>query len=470
MSENKNNIRQLVIIGAGPGGYAAAFHAADLGLKVTLVDKEQYPGGVCLYRGCIPSKALLHAAKIIYETKKAKDWGIDFAQPDIDLDKLREWKNSVVAKLVKGLGALSKKRKIEYMQGTAQFISGNGLKIQKNDGESEEIEFEKAIIATGSSNVELPNIPMDSENVIDSTGSLEIKDIPERMLVIGGGYIGLEQANIYARLGSQVSVVEMAPQLLPGTDRDIVSVLTKHFRNLFDETMLNSKVSRIEDTKEGIKVWFEGDAEKKSGQTYNKILVSVGRKPNISDIGLEHTHVKLDENNYILVDNQRKTKDKNIFAIGDVTGDPMFAHKATHEGLVASEVIAGKQASFDPMAIPFVEYTELEVAGCGLNENQAREKGYQVKPVKFPWSASGRALTMGEKNGFTKLIFEQSSGRVLGVNIIGSDAGKLISQCALAVEMGAVAEDLARTIHPHPTLSETIMEAAEGFFGKSIHL
>jgi dihydrolipoamide dehydrogenase len=466
---SENDIRELAVIGGGPGGYAAAFHAADLGVKVTLIDKEENPGGVCLYRGCIPSKALLHAARVIKDAQKAKDFGIDFGEPEVDIDKLREWKNSVISKLVRGLGSLCKKRQIEYIQGTAEFTGKDRIRVQRTDKKAEEIGFKNAIVATGTHIISLPSIPMDSENVIDSDMSLEIKDVPESMLVIGGGYIGLEQANIYARLGSKVSVVEMTSQLLPGSDEELVSILTDYLKKeCLEKVILNTKVSGIEETSEGIRVSFEGEAEESSGQTYQKVLVAVGRKPNTQGIGLENAGVKVDEKGFIPVDKQRRTNVNNIFAVGDITGDPQFAHKATHEGMIAGEVIAGRQAAFDVHAIPFVEYTELELAGCGLSEQQARERGIETQVTKFPWSASGRAWTLGEGKGLTKLIFEASSGRLLGVGIVGSDAGKLISEATVAIEMAATATDLARTIHPHPTLSETIMEAAENFLDGSI--
>lgn len=465
-----NETRELVVIGAGPGGYAAAFHAADLGVKVTLIDKEQNPGGVCLYRGCIPSKVLLHAAKVIREAKHAKGWGLEFGEPKIDLDQLREWKNQVVSRLTRGLGSLSKKRKIEYIQGTAQFIGSRKLKVQRTGGGEEEIEFKQAILATGTEIASLPHIPFDGERIIGSDESLEVRDIPESLLVIGGGYIGLEQANIYARLGSRVTIVEMLPQMLPGSDEDMVKILLKAMDECFENILVNTKVTKVEKTGEGVKVWFEGEGEKLSGQTFNKVLVSVGRKPNTRQIGLEHTKVHINERGFVRVDAQRRTDDEAIFAIGDITGNPQFAHKATHEGRVAAEVIAGRPAAFDPLVIPYVEYTEVEMAGCGLTERQAREEGRDVQVTRFPWSASGRALTLGEDKGVTKLIFDKESGRLLGVGIVGVDAGKLISEGALGIEMAAVATDLAHTIHPHPTLSETVMEAAELFLGGSVHL
>jgi len=462
--------RRLVIIGAGPGGYAAAFRAADLGVEVTLIDREENPGGVCLYRGCIPAKVLLHAAKLIKQAAKAKEWGLDFGRPSIDLDRLRRSKNAVIARLAKGLGSLCRKRKIEYIQGTARFTGPDRLRIERAGGDAEETAFETAVIATGGRSVVLPNIPMDSEYVMDSDMSLEIKEIPDSMLVIGAGYIGLEQANIYARLGSRVSVVEMAPQMLPGSDEDLVSILTDYLGGCFENIMLNSKVSGAEEAGGGIKVSFEGDARVLNGTVYNKVLVAVGRRADTRQLGLEQTGIEPDRRGFIPVDRQRRTGNPRIFAAGDVTGDPQFAHKASHEGVVAAEVIAGRPAAFDPAAIPFVEYTEMELAGCGLTEQQARQEKGNVRIARFPWSASGRALSMGEDQGMTKLVVEEDTGRILGAGIVGSDAGKLISQAVLAVEMAAVAEDLARTIHPHPTLSETLMEAAEVFLGRSINL
>lgn len=467
---SENRTRELVVIGAGPGGYAAAFHAADLGLKVTLIDKEKNPGGVCLYRGCIPSKVLLHAAKVIREAQHARDWGVEFGEPKINIDQLREWKNQVVARLTRGLGSLAKKRKIEYIQGTAAFTGSRKLQVKPVEGSEQEIEFAHAIIATGTEIASLPHLPMDGQRIIGSDESLEIRDIPERMLVIGGGYIGLEQANIYARLGSKVTIVEMLPQLMTGMDEDLVALFRKTMDPLFERIAVNTKVSKVEKTGDGVKVWFEGEGADLSGSVFQKVLVSVGRRANTKNIGLENTNVQVSERGIIRVDEQRRTDEEHIFAIGDITGNPQFAHKATHEGRVAAEVIAGRPAAFDPRVIPFVEYTELEVAGCGLSERQAREAGFDVQVTKFPWSASGRALTMGEDKGLTKLVFEKETGRLLGVGIFGSDAGKLISEGALAIEMAAVATDLAHTIHPHPTLSETVMEAAELFLGGSVHL
>jgi dihydrolipoamide dehydrogenase len=465
-----NQTRELVIIGAGPGGYAAAFHAADLGLSVTLIDREPNPGGVCLYRGCIPAKVLLHVAKIIREAQKAKDWGVDFGPPRIDTDRLREWKNKVVSRLTRGLGMLSKKRKVEYIQGTARFTGPRTIRVDAADGQTRELMFEQAILATGAHIAALPNLPMESERMMTSDDALEVHGVPQTLLVIGGGYIGMELANVYARLGSRVTVAEMMPRILTELDDDLLAVLRKSFDEYIETILVNTKVTQTEETAEGIRVWFDGDGKDLSGQTFEKVLVAVGRKPNTARIGLEHTGVQLDERGFVRVDDQRRTGDDRIFAIGDLTGNPQFAHKAMHEGRVAAHLIAGRPAAFDPEVIPFVEYTEIEAAGCGLSERQAREEGRNIRIARFPWSASGRALTLGEDKGLTKLIFEEETGRLIGAGIVGADAGKLISEAALAVEMAAVAQDLALTIHPHPTLSETIMEAAEIFLGGSIHL
>lgn len=465
-----NQTRELLIIGAGPGGYAAAFHAADLGLSVTLIDREPNPGGVCLYRGCIPAKVLLHVAKIIREAQKAKDWGVDFGPPRIDTDRLREWKNKVVSRLTRGLGMLSKKRKVEYIQGTARFTGPRTIRVDAADGQTRELTFEQAILATGAHIAALPNLPMESERMMTSDDALEVHGVPQTLLVIGGGYIGMELANVYARLGSRVTVAEMMPRILTELDDDLLAVLRKSFDEYIETILVNTKVTQTEETAEGIRVWFDGDGKDLSGQTFEKVLVAVGRKPNTARIGLEHTGVQLDERGFVRVDDQRRTGDDRIFAIGDLTGNPQFAHKAMHEGRVAAHVIAGRPAAFDPEVIPFVEYTEIEAAGCGLSERQAREEGRNIRIARFPWSASGRALTLGEDKGLTKLIFEEETGRLIGAGIVGADAGKLISEAALAVEMAAVAQDLALTIHPHPTLSETIMEAAEIFLGGSIHL
>ena len=466
----KSEKRQLVVIGAGPGGYAAAFHAADLGVKVTLIDPQENPGGVCLYRGCIPTKALLHAAKVITDAKSAEKWGIEFGEPKIDLEKLRSWKDSVVAKLTRGLGHLCKRRKIEYIQAKAVFADNNTLKVEKKRNGTETISFECAILAAGAVPAKIPGIPYESQAVMDSTAALELKDIPKSMLVIGGGYIGLELGSIYASLGTKVSVIEMTPDLMLVSDRELIAILTKRLEKLFESIMLNTKVAGIEENKEGLKAVFEGKDVEKKEQVYEKVLVAVGRKPNSANIGLENTDIQVDEKGMVRIDEHCRTDADSIFAVGDITGVPQLAHRATHQGMAAAKIVAGFDAVFAPKVIPFVEYTDPEVAECGLSEKQAKESGQNIKVTKFPWFASGRAATLGENDGLTKLIIDSDTGRILGVGIVGAGAGELISEGALAIEMAAVACDVAETIHPHPTLSETLMEAAENFLTGSINL
>ena len=468
MSTN-TNATQLAVIGAGPGGYPAAFLAADLGLQVTLIDMEPRPGGVCLYRGCIPSKALLHAAKLLAEAREATDWGIEFSEPKINLEKLRTWKESVVQQLTGGTGQLAKQRKINFIQGRATFLNARTLNIQRTDGQEEALAFDHAIVATGSRPAMIPNLSLDSERLIDSTGALELSDIPKTLLVIGGGYIGLELGTVYAALGSQVSVVEMLPGLLPGADRDLVRILSKRLEKVFHSIMLNTTVAELHVVKEGIKVKLEGDVEEPE-QTFEKVLLSVGRQPNSNDLGLENTNVEVDQRGFIIVDEQRRTSESTIYAIGDVAGEPMLAHKATHEGRVAAEAIAGHKVAFEPHAIPAVVFTDPEIAWCGLTEMQAEEEGRSIEVARFPWGASGRAQTLGRPDGLTKLVIDPDTGRVIGVGIVGSGAGELISEGVLAVEMAALASDIKLSIHPHPTLSETVMEAAEVFYGQSTHV
>lgn len=463
-------MRQLVVVGAGPGGYAAAFHAADLGINVTLIDPEENPGGVCLYRGCIPTKALLHVAKVIAEAQKAKEWGVGLGEPQIDLKKLRAWKDGVVGKLTRGLGQLCKKRKVEYVRGEARFIDSHTLDIRRKRNGTEQISFEHAILAAGGRPVKIPGMPYESSGVMDSTGALELDNIPKSMLVIGGGYIGLELGSIYARLGTKVSVVEMTPTLMPGSDQELISLLARRIKGLFESIMLETKVAELKEEENGLKAVFEGKDVEKKEKIYEKVLVAVGRRPNSSDIGLENTNIEIDEKGFVKVDQRRRTSDDSIYAIGDIAGPPQLAHKATHEGITAAKVIAGFDVVFEPKTIPFVIYTHPEIAACGLSEQQAREQNRNVKVVKFPWSASGRAAALGLDEGLTKLILDADSGQVLGVGIVGSDAGELISEGALAVEMAAVALDLAMTIHPHPTLSETLMESAAIFSGDCINL
>ena len=461
--------REIVVIGAGPGGYAAAFLAADLGMKVTLLDKEENPGGVCLYRGCIPSKALLHIAKVIREASEMKDWGVDFNKPKITPKKLTAWKDEVVNKNTGGLGILVKQRKIEYIRGEAKFLDSHTLEVTKHDGGTEKVEFDKAILATGSRPVKIPNISIDNPNVLDSTSALNIEDVPGTMLVIGGGYIGLELGSVYAALGTEVTVIEMLPHILNGADRDLARQLETKMKKEVKEIKLNSKVIELKEGKKGLDVTMEDKDGKQTTETYDKVLVSVGRKPNSENLGLENTKVEITEKGFVKVNNKMQTADEAIYAIGDVVGEPMLAHKASHEGRTAVEVIAGHKAAFEPSAIPAVVFTDPEVAWCGLTETEAKEKGIEVGIAKFPWAASGRAGTLGRTDGLTKLIVEPETERVLGVGIAGPGAGELIAEGVLAVEMAATLTDVKMSIHPHPTLSETVMEAAEVFFGESTH-
>ncbi len=459
---------QLAVIGGGPGGYAAAFYAADMGLEVTLVDMEKNPGGVCLYRGCIPSKALLHVAKLIDEAKEASNWGVSFGDPVIDIDKMRDWKNEVVGKLTGGLGRLSKQRKITFIQGRAMFADSKTLEIELTQGGTAPLRFEHAILATGSRPVSLPGLP-DSTRIMDSTAALELENIPKSLLVVGGGYIGLELGSVYASLGTEVTVVEMTSGLLPGADRDMVNHLARRLKTKFSDILLDTKVTGMKQQKNGIEVSFEN----KNGEQnimFEKVLVSIGRKPNTEGLGLENTGVGVGTKGFVIVDPQRRTGERNIFAIGDITGEPMLAHKASHEGRVAVDAILGKKTIFEPRAIPAVVFTDPEIAWAGLTESEAKAKKQKVEVARFPWAASGRATTLDRSDGVTKLVIDPESERVLGVGIAGPGAGELIAEGVLAIEMAATAKDMALTIHPHPTLSETLMETAEVLFGHSTHL
>ena len=466
MSENQINI---AIIGAGPGGYAAAFLAADLGMNVTLIDKEKNPGGVCLYRGCIPSKALLHIAKLINETHEAKEWGVEFSEPKIDLDKLRNWKSSVVSKLTGGLGQVSKLRKINYIQGTASFVNSSTIKIKKETSE-ENLSFDKIIIATGSRIATIPSLEINSSRVLNSSTALDLPVIPKSLLVIGGGYIGLELGSVYSALGTKVSVVEMMSGLLPGADRDLVIHLSKRIEKSFDKIMLESRIVEMKEDSDGLLVKIQNKNGEVTEQKYDYVLMSIGRKPDTTGLGLENTMVKVNQRGWIIVNEQLRTDDPNIYAIGDIVGEPMLAHKASHEGRVAVEAIAGHKVAFEPKAIPAVVFTDPEIVWAGLTETQAREKEIKYEVAKFPWSASGRATTLGRMDGVTKILVEPDTQRILGIGICGPGAGELIAEGVLAIEMGASVTDLKLTIHPHPTLSETMMEAAEVFFGQSTHL
>jgi dihydrolipoamide dehydrogenase len=463
---------KIAVVGGGPGGYAAAFLAADLGMQVTLIDPEANPGGVCLYRGCIPSKALLHVAKLIEETQQAKNWGIEFPPAKIDLARLRGWKETVVKKLTGGLGQLSKQRHVEYIQGRAAFENSTTLRISKTDSTEVVLSFDRIILATGSRPAIIPTLKLDSPRLMDSTGALNLEDIPASLLVVGGGYIGLELGSVYAALGTRVTVVEMLPGLLPGADRDLVLPLHKRLEKMFEAILLNTTVASLKEDGAGIRATFEGAAvqEKDREKVFDRVLVSVGRKPNSEIDGLETTQVHVNPRGFIEVNKQLQTADPSIYAIGDVVGEPMLAHKASHEGRVAVEAIAGHKVAFEPNAIPAVVFTDPEVAWCGLTETQAEKENREIKVAKFPWGASGRAVTLDRPEGMTKLIIDPQSERVLGVGIVGVGAGELISEGVLAIEMAALASDVAMTIHPHPTLSETVMEAAEVFFGTSTHV
>jgi dihydrolipoamide dehydrogenase len=459
----------IAVVGAGPGGYAAAFLAADLGMKVTLIDPELNPGGVCLYRGCIPSKALLHVAKLIEEAQQAKNWGIDFPRPNIDLPRLRAWKESVVKKLTGGLGILSKQRKIEYIQGRAKFENSNTLRVTKPDSTETTLTFDRIIIATGSRPAIIPALKIDSPRLMDSTSALHLEDIPASLLVVGGGYIGLELGSFYGALGTRVTVVEMLPGLLPGADRDLVLPLHKRLEKMFETVLLNTTVSSLKAEGQSIRATFEGAGlrEDQREKTFDRVLVSVGRKPNSEIPGLEKTQVQVGARGFIEVNQQLQTADHSIYAIGDVAGEPMLAHKASHEGRTAVEAIAGYQVAFEPNAIPAVVFTDPEIAWAGLSETQAEKESREIKVAKFPWGASGRAITLDRPEGMTKLVIDPQTERVLGVGIVGVGAGELIAEGVLAIEMAALAKDVEMTIHPHPTLSETIMESAEVFFGTS---
>jgi dihydrolipoyl dehydrogenase len=461
---------QLVVVGAGPGGYAAAFLAADLGLTVALVDPEANPGGVCVYRGCIPSKALLHVAKLIDESRHAKAWGVDFGEPKVDLDKLREFKNNVVRKNTGGTNQLVKARKIQYVQGLAEIVDGHHLKVKPTAGGADlDIQFEHAILATGSTPAIPPTLKLDDPRVMDSTTALDLPDIPQSLLVVGGGYIGLELGTVYATLGSAVTVVEMTAGLLPGADRDLVDVLAKRVTARMKSVLLETRVVQMKVDGRGIRVTMEGKADPRD-QMFDRVLVSVGRRPNSKIPGLDRTRVKVNERGFIEVDEQRRTAEPSIFAIGDVVGEPMLAHKASHEGRVAVEVIAGENVAFAPRAIPAVVFTDPELAWAGLTEAQAAQTQKKVTIAKFPWGASGRAATLDRTDGLTKLVIDAETERILGVGLVGPGAGELIAEGVLAIEMGANATDLKLSIHPHPTLSETVMESAEVFFGQATHV
>jgi dihydrolipoamide dehydrogenase len=452
----------VVVIGAGPGGYTAAFRAADLGLKTALVERYDSLGGVCLNVGCIPSKALLHTAAVIEEAAAMEDCGVSFGEPFIDVDKLRDFKDGVVSKLTGGLAGMAKQRKVEVIQGMASFAGKNELEVAGESGKRK-VTFRNAIIAVGSRSVELPNMPWGDPRLMDSTAALELEEIPGRLLVVGGGIIGLEMACVYDGLGSKVTVVELTPGLMPGTDTDLVRPLERRIRKRYKAIHLETKVSRIDVADDCLVVHFEG---KLSGtEKFDRVLVAVGRTPNGKRVNAEAAGVNVDERGFIAVDEHMRTNVPHIFAIGDVVGQPMLAHKATHEAKVAAEVCAGEKSAFDARVIPSVAYTDPEVAWVGLTETQAKESGIDFGVGKFPWAASGRALGIDRSEGFTKLLFDKATKRIIGAGIVGPHAGDLIAECVLAIEMGAEAEDIGLTVHPHPTLSETVAMAAEVFEG-----
>ena len=460
----ENQTAEVLVLGAGPGGYTAAFRAADLGRKVVLVDSEPALGGVCLNVGCIPSKALLHAAKVIADARDMGPNGISFGAPGIDLGRLRAWKDEVVGRLTGGLAGLARQRKVTTIRGYGRFASPHQLRVELAEGGVASVDFEQAIIAVGSAAVTLPFMPASDPRVMDSTGALDVAEVPQRLLVIGGGIIGLEMATVYHELGARITVVELLDQLIPGADRDVVAPLAKRIGRQYENVFLKTAVTGVQGGPDGLVVSFEG-AKAPATDTFDRILVAVGRKPNGAVIDAERAGVTVDPLGFIPVSKQLRTSVPHIFAIGDVIGQPMLAHKAMHEAKVAAEVIAGKNSYFDARAIPSVAYTDPEVAWAGVTENEARAAGVAYGKGVFPWAASGRSLTLGRSEGLTKLLFDEATGRVIGCGIVGPSAGDLITEAVLAIEMGADAADIGLTIHPHPTLSETVGLAAEAFEG-----
>lgn len=467
---NEDKTHELVIIGAGPGGYRAAFMASDLGLDVTLIDPEANPGGICLYRGCIPTKTLLQLVKTKNEAAKSGDKGIKFSSPEIDIDKIREWKDSVVGKLTGGLGQLVKSRKINYIKAYAKFTDANSLELKKENGDKEKIKFKNAIIATGVVSRPLPGIDNDMPGIMNSTVALELEDIPAKLLVIGGGYIGMEVGTVYQSYGSEVTVTELTGNIMPGMDEDLLREYKKAGSKIFKDIYLETKVESIKKKGKKLEVQFKSKEKGSFTGTFDKVLTAIGQVPRTDHLGLDNAGVKTSSDGFIQVDKKHQTSKKNIYAIGDISGPPLLAHKASYEGMVAAEVIAGRNVVNDARAIPMIVYTEPEIATCGLSETEAEEKGIAYKIAKFPWQASGRAMSMGEDHGFTKLLVDPETDIILGAGIAGKNAGDIIPEIALAIEMGATAKDLALTIHPHPTLSETLMEAAELYYGNPVHI
>ena len=459
-SEKNDDEYDVAVLGSGPGGYTAAFRAADLGKKVILIERYSTIGGVCLNVGCIPSKALLHTAKVITDAEDTSSHGVSFNPPSIDLDQLRNWKsNKVVKKLTMGLAQMAKQRDVKIIEGEGKFISPHQINVELNDGTKKIIGFKSAIIAAGSQSSKIPNTPED-ERIMDSTGALELKDIPKKLLIIGGGIIGLEMGTVYDALGSDVSVVELSDGLIQGCDRDIVRPLHKRMEKRFENIWLNTKVTGIDSKKEGVVVHFEGE-DVPAEMTFDRVLVAVGRKPNGHKIDAEKAGVNVTEHGFINVDKQMKTNADHIYAIGDIVGQPMLAHKATHEGKVAAEVIAGEKVEFQAMTIPSVAYTDPEIAWAGITEDEAKLQNIEIEKAVFPWAASGRAISTNRTEGMTKLIFNKQTNRIIGASIVGTNAGELIAEAVLSIEMGADAHDIGLSIHPHPTLSESVAMAAE---------
>ncbi len=461
---------QLAVIGGGPGGYAAAFLAADLGMQVTLIDEAADPGGVCLYRGCIPSKALLHVAKVLTYAREAAAWGVDFGPPALDLERLRDWKDGVVGRLTSGLGQLSTRRGVTYLRGRAALHAPTTVRVTRPDHGPVDIQFEHAILATGSRPVLPSSLSLGGDRVWDSTRALELPSIPTSLLVVGGGYIGLELGSAYAALGSTVTVVEMTSALLPGADRDLTSAVARRLEGVCEEVLLETTVGSLAEEGDGVRVTLQGSGSAKLDRYFDRVLVAVGRVPNSEIEGLETTSVQRGDRGFVTVDGQRRTAEPTIFAVGDLVGEPMLAHKASHEARTAVEAIAGHKGVFEPTTIPAVVFTDPEVAWCGLTETQAKANGQAVQVSRFPWAASGRAATLDRPSGVTKLVIDPVTEQVLGVGIVGDGAGELIAEGVVAIEMGATVADLRLCIHPHPTLSETLMESAEVFFGQSTHV
>ncbi len=459
---NSNLSTQVVVIGSGPGGYSAAFRAADLGKKVVLIERHEKLGGVCLNVGCIPSKSLLHAAKVISESKEMSELGVKYSGLEIDSHALRSWKNNIVSKLTGGLQNLAKKREVKVVTGDAVFNSSTQLSLKTTDGKTYTIDFEYAVIAAGSETLEIPSFPQDDARMLTSTEALDVESIPERLLVVGGGIIGLEMATVYHEFGSKVTIVEFADSLIPGADPDLVKTLYQRIEGLYENIYLNTKVTSIESTLTGMYVRYEGEAAKKK-DVFDQVLIAVGRKPNGNRINAEKAGIKVDDHGYIQTDNKMRTNVKNIFAVGDIAGQPMLAHKASHEGKVAAEVIAGHESHFDDTLIPSVAYTDPEVAWVGMTEANAKKLNVKYETAIFPWAASGRALSIDRKEGLTKTVYDKSTKKIIGAGIVGTNAGELISEVTLAIKMGATSIDIGEMIHPHPTLSETIGFSAEVF-------